>query len=569
MICRKFRLLIFVFYRKKDKIEFINFLLKTTDGKKYLLLEWANTFKRNFSNEETKEFLEKIIWKSWWVAFLQNIKKYKFLGNKYIKQLVKYSFNLDNEPRNDFIENFHPEKLDIWLFSFNIFLWKKLDKLKKLFKSENDYKKFIEKVIEQTSKQTSFALNRIYDHYDEKWFSHKEIEAKIKENLPTFSTEELISSLWNHKLNYATTFNIVLNEIEQRAKELWYKNIFEYINNDKNLNEKAKEYLKWQVIIWLSARWLVNKLNPLISKEPIKSYKIIKNIINYKNTNFSFSNYLWLVSWITKIIENNKYIENQIYEDFFIKNENPKFKKALNIALFLEWKELTKIWIKPLSEKNKEKYKNIIKHFLIPKEFLTQKENTIIYIYWWEWSWWGLERLDKELKIYKDKFWYKLAEKWSWYYILEKNKIKVIFINFWNIDIEFLKELNPTLVAFRWHNYYTKMMILALKKYLTNHPKSIVVDWWCRNASLVNEYRLEWINNQIVSYKNVWKWWSTFNFTATFISKYLRKKEFYKNKNITLKKWANKELKDDYSLQFMEFPWSLSDIVIKIENWEL
>ena len=177
--------------------------------------------------------------------------------------------------------------------------------------------------------------------------------------------------------------------------------------------------------------------------------------------------------------------------------------------------------------------------------------------------------MDTELNTYIDKFWYELIKEWDWYYILDKNNVKVIFVNYWNVNKSFFEKLKPTLISFRWHNNYTKMMILSLKNYIKANPESIIVDWWCRNASLVNEYRLKWINNQIVAYKNIWKWWSTFNFTSTFISNYLRKKDLYKNKNITLKKWAKKELKDNYALQFMEFPWSLSDIVIKIENWEL
>ncbi len=506
--------------------------------------------------------------KNWDEAFykIKEMKEDGKLNNKQISEVLNNVFwKWNNIITEKFVKNYKNIKLERW----SIFLWEWFDKYKKYF--ENDYKLFVEKILKKESKDVSYAINAVYDYYEENWNNHEQIEKRIKENLKKVSTEELFLSMWNHSINYATTFNLILEELDERLK---LQNYFDYIDKDDNLNKKSKIFLKWSILAWLLARWKNEKALNLIINEKL-SFDIIKQIINYKNWNIFWKEiYLWLMVWLKNILEKNKDLLKFILTNPKIKN-NENFQKALKISLLLEWKEIRKEGIVDLTNEeknNNDEYDKIRKKFLLKNnEIFKQKIKNLIYVYtevWWNWFY------ERELEIYKTIYGYKEKDKWKWYVILEKNGVRVTFIKNDKIDdLQWIleeKKINPVMIAFRWHNYETSEIIKDNNKLFKKYKNTIIVDGWCRNNSVITSYREEWIKNQIVAYTSTWKWWATSQFTGRFISKYLRYPEKYENKDITLKELSEEILpKDSYSKTFMKFPWDLMDIILKIEDGEL
>lgn len=486
--------------------------------------------------------------------------------------------------KDSFKESFFNHYKEKPLTIFKIPLWKNFEEYQKDFTTKQAFQKFVEKIIKSLSEYISEGINSIYDFAEidnlPYWNENnppwaKTIIWQIKKELKRFSTEELISSLGNHSINYSTTFKLILAEIHERIKQYWYKNIFQFIDNDKNINDKTKIFLKWQVIAWLSARGKINELNNLLQDE--KNFSLIDKIIDYKNNNiFNLETYLWLAIWLPKLLEKNTKLQKYIYKNYFEQNKNIKFKTALQIAFAIYNKKLTSNWILPLKENETNPiFQKIRKQFLLPtKEIFQRKIKDLVYIYWWDGEWWWLVYYKYELNIYKNKYWYKTIEKWPGYEIIEKNWIEITFINYDkspNSKEIFSKyKINPILFAFRWHNFVTSEMIREYKNILNQFPESIILDWGCRNVSKISTYRKLWIENQIMAYTSTWKWNATFQFLERFISQFLRHPEKYKNKNITLKELSQQILPDSaYTKNFMKFPGDLIDIILEIEKWSL
>jgi hypothetical protein len=204
---------------------------------------------------------------------------------------------------------------------------------------------------------------------------------------------------------------------------------------------------------------------------------------------------------------------------------------------------------------------------------LQKSTNDIVMIYWWEGQWWWLERIAWDIKKYKN-LWYKesqLNKNIEWIKILEKNWIRVIIINydkFKNTDKiwEILKEnkIKSDMFVFRWHNFYTSRMIKNLGNKIL--WKTVILDWWCRNFSQINEYRKKWINNGLIAYTSTWKWEKTLHIVNSFITFLRENKNKNKDIKITWQDFANKNIKSSYVKNYVKFPGNILDIILKIES---
>ncbi len=469
-------------------------------------------------------------------------------------------------------------------------LWQWYETLKPYFKDDNNWQIFIKKIIIQNTKNISQSINDIYDYYNEKDYTYPKIKKEIKKWLKFYSTEELISSLWNQITNYTTTFKLILNEIQNR---LWSKNIFEYIDNNNNLNQITKDFSIWQIIIGLSARWEVNKLLTYIwrysNKE--KVWTIIKNILHYKENNiFSRESYVGLLLWIEDLLKNdNTWFINSIIENYFNEdNTDISFKKSL-IVIF-DIKRNIKLLKKYLWENYKENklYQEIVwtkkQSILNPKLFEKWTSKDFVYIYGWNSHGWWTEFFEKDINVYLNKYegysilWPNDIDRnnlsKSKYVILEKDWINIVFINYEkenNIDKIVKKEwLDILWISYRWHNSYTREMIKNTPDFLDNNKDAFVIDGGCNNSSYIETYRANGVMNQLITYDSTGRWAVTIKLMQILIE-YIRDNKG-KEINITWQDFNDKIIgqrideESRYAHKYIKFPWNMIDILLKLES---
>ena len=540
------------------------------------------------------------------------------LCNKYLAQTIakqnSNSFKILN--KEDFL-------LEYWNEVFNnstikresrfVNLGRNYTKFKKYFESYSDFSDFIEEQLLNKTIDISQSINDIYDYYEERewqlnrltrepenkrtyfkrkriaelrkileWHLPIDIKKEIRDELKKYSTEEIISALWNHVTNYSTTFKLMLEELDNRLDK--NENIFSFINKNEKLNTKTKEFLIGQTIVWMLARGQVDRINNLINSVDDKNilWKIIKDIINYKNNDlFSEESFSWLLIGLPKLLEYNDFIR-WLIKNICISKTNHKFNIWLYTVLKLSNKSslLSEImwWLDNIWELD-NKYNWLIKYALFPNEihekFIEWKTNDIIMIYWWDWSWWWLERYDSEINKFK-WYWYKNIKESNDINILEKDWVRVTFVNFDELQINNIKNLkwylkkewiDTKLVVYRWHNYYTSKMIEETWWYWKDN---VILDGWCRNISKLSSYRKVWIDNQLLAYDSKWQWDDTLWVVTQYI-KYIR--DVRKNPNIEnkIKTWndfKNNYWGSDYAKEHIKFPWSLIDVLNRISDWE-
>lgn len=476
----------------------------------------------------------------------------------------------------------HKNSLSEWFFEFYKFSdaavlwsWKGYAEYKRFFRKPEYFQDFLEKAVYSYNLDISYDINYIYDNAEENWLN---AYSELRKKLPEFSDVALLSCLWNNTINYSITFWEVLSELSRRLKKSKYNNFFDLIDWNTNLNVNTKNFLKWQLFTWLLARWRTDVLADTLSNTTLEDiYNLVSKIINYKNnTLFTRQMYLSLISWIQTLVSIYPEIWKHIYRDYFQKDWNKLFKDSLFISLIVNWKKINSSWmIVDASVDEINKYSEITKDFLIPNnEIFQRKDKQMFYIYSWWWAWWWVERYLSEINQYR-WFWYKVIQKWHSFHILEKDWVQVVFVNH-DIILEsdakllFEGKFKPIMIAYRWHNYNTSETIMSTRWFLKSNPSAIVVDGWCRSASMFMDYRESGIDNQIVAYLDTWIWAKTLNFTSNFITNYLRKPKVYSQKSTTLHTFTRQSFKGwSYILENMAFPWNTLDLLEKVDTWKI
>jgi len=540
-----------------------------------------NEFIIKLYNKDKDGFYWKLLieWWEWYDKFDLNIEKEAKVLYKILVLEFSEKYNIKNIIKEWKLEEFYSEYMkivknnsSILRWGRRVMLWNNYEKQLKNFFKEWEFEKFVWSVLITESSNISQWINDIYDYNDEDEASHEVIVSELNKWIKKYSTEELISSLWNHSINYSTTFNLILNEIENRSV---YNNIYELISKNENIDNKTKDFLIWQVIIWLSSRWKIDKLNNFINNiwDNSKVESIIVKIIDYKNSEiFNLTSYSWLLVWLVRLLEKNNFIKDIILK-IFKWNNHKNFNNWLITSLLLKDKENLVIYFIWSDYKNTEyynKYKESIKYSSFNQEIFTKKQNDIVMIYGWEWEWWGLERYKSEIRKFISLYKYNIIKSSEEFTILEKKGIRISFVNYdlvwWeNINNILTNEwIDANLVMYRGHNYYTSEMILKTKWY---NKKAAIIDGWCRNVSMIDKYISSDIDNQIIAYDSTWIWNETLNLLTSYI-KMIRDVKSWNKKQSQFSTWAN--LKDSinssYIKEHMVFPGSLVDIILRIEK---
>jgi len=320
-----------------------------------------------------------------------------------------------------------------WTSRF-FFIWKD----KTLLTYYTDPQLSTEKILIEGSSEISETISNLYRYYDQPeahnlWL-HEQYSPKTKELLKLASTEELISSLWNHVQNLSYTFDYTLNEIrwiasskKEEWKEIWRKkwrlnweNIFSYIDNlDDNYSTNTKSFLKWQIIIWLLVRWEKDENWNTVSREKSILYNSILNYNNKTDISNILSDILlnditesnispratWIIWWLNKILSIDL-LKDQIITK--LKHWKKTQKKIILAYLKLSWKQelyediLKKITRNKISKNKMTKLveKLEAKLWKINIDF-TKQYNDIVTVYVWGGGGGWMERIIRWNKIFR------------------------------------------------------------------------------------------------------------------------------------------------------------------------
>lgn len=494
-----------------------------------------------------------------------------------------------------------------------VFLWARETSLKKYFKTTESYQKFMDDILRNKSWNITKNMNDRFDiYFHEQWgVELNEVREDLIYDLSSFKLEEIISMFGNYQSNRNTTFEAMFFVLDEYFT--WdFTRCFWYIKT-LWLDPKTESFLKWQLIVWLLAKWENQVVDQFASSSEYKDefYNLIDGIVRYRRTVFTRDSYLWLLMGLQNTIRANNDVAREIYERYSKKPEHSVFYQSILLTMYVadgSWKPKTlwPTWVVDLREENKvfEKYLN---KYSFPLDKLRRKKHDVCTVYGWdsEWGWnerYALDIMDAVNRLWYTKldvwYWDIVWEKWgAWSFepltVLEKNWVRMFFVRYddmyqisnWTnyvdkINNQLLLAWNtqlfyPLLTIFRWHNYYTKQMILDLfdEKKIKN-SNLVWVDWWCSSQNALASYRSSWIDNPMITYNHTWKWDPTYAFMTWFITHFIRPNLSEENytwsipytsiMDMSLPEWWSKNVA--YAKKHMVPPWSLIDVVLDFEK---